>query len=671
MSLTRLEYKKTWTSSGDFPTYEDSEQQVRSDLQYHPDAIRDYLNGTLLPEVEKEQSTAAEGLQKAQETLERQQEQIEELAFGETPTVIKSTLYRENLLINADFRDPVDTKQGHVVPPGTAYYADTGLSEQAGALEKYAAAVKEAGGYGSIAVSGKRYYVDWAQAVRGYVGVDRNYENIFDKWLIGHPAISTEITEGGVKISTDRNVMQTDIRGLFQYVDACQKLSGRTVTVSVFAEQGTWTSIRLVIRATAGGTVWMRSVDLRSNTVTALTVTLPDKITELMVSVNGAVGTLKGDNMTIKAAKLELGDYQTLAHQDESGNWVLNEAPNKAKQLALCSQYDPETGEFYDELLARQSQVEKLEGMFRDLELVGDLVIEKIQTSRTWTVPKAIGQAFKVFVVGGGGGGGYGTSGKYGGGGGSGCIEIQTLTLTEGEEIEVVCGAGGSSASGAAGVAGGETSFGTYITAAGGEGGGYGSAAPGGSGGAGGGGAYGDGGAGQFGGGGGAAPECSPGAGGSCGGAGGVEAGTPVDGVPFTGPLVNVLFEPVYIGDGAAGAGTKGNGGSGGFGGNGGDGSSNSNYYGGGGGGGYCAHGGNGHTRAGGGGGGYCGHGGSALTAAGGGGGGFFCNGGNSPEGTNYRGGGGGGFFSDGASTGVGGNGGVLILYFKAEEESA
>lgn len=40
------------------------------------------------------------------------------------------------------------------------------------------------------------------------------------------------------------------------------------------------------------------------------------------------------------AAKLELGTQQTLAHQDASGNWVLNDPPpNKALELLKCKRY--------------------------------------------------------------------------------------------------------------------------------------------------------------------------------------------------------------------------------------------------------------------------------------------------------------------------------------------
>lgn len=39
------------------------------------------------------------------------------------------------------------------------------------------------------------------------------------------------------------------------------------------------------------------------------------------------------------AVKLELGDEQTLAHQDSSGNWILNEIPDFGEQLRRCQRY--------------------------------------------------------------------------------------------------------------------------------------------------------------------------------------------------------------------------------------------------------------------------------------------------------------------------------------------
>lgn len=374
MSLTRLEYKKTWTSSGDFPTYEDSEQQVREDLQYHPDAIRDYLNGTLLPEVEKEQSTAAEGLQKAQETLERQQEQIEELAFGETPTVIKSTLYRENLLINADFRDPVDTKQGYVVPPGTAYY--TGRSQEdhllAGTTAEYVAVTRDstAPDWGKIVVGGITYYVWFAEAVRGYAGLGKH----LSPWYIPN-------TNGAVKLNDKSvTVYGGNLNASFFNQKLSIPLAGETVTASLLTADGKLSWASGTFPTETDREIQVASATAENSVTFNVNAAGPGQAYTAYVSVRVPAGA----EIDVSAAKLELGDYQTLAHQDENGNWVLNEAPNKAKQLALCSQYDPETGEFYDELLARQSQVEELEGALSAAEekldyRVGDM----IETYRT------------------------------------------------------------------------------------------------------------------------------------------------------------------------------------------------------------------------------------------------------------------------------------------------
>jgi len=45
-------------------------------------------------------------------------------------------------------------------------------------------------------------------------------------------------------------------------------------------------------------------------------------------------------DIDVMALKTELGDHQTLAHQDTNGNWVLNDPPpNKALELAKCQRY--------------------------------------------------------------------------------------------------------------------------------------------------------------------------------------------------------------------------------------------------------------------------------------------------------------------------------------------
>lgn len=46
-----------------------------------------------------------------------------------------------------------------------------------------------------------------------------------------------------------------------------------------------------------------------------------------------------GRSLKVKAVKLELGEGQTLAHQDADGNWVLNKIPDYSEELAKCQRY--------------------------------------------------------------------------------------------------------------------------------------------------------------------------------------------------------------------------------------------------------------------------------------------------------------------------------------------
>lgn len=75
----------------------------------------------------------------------------------------------------------------------------------------------------------------------------------------------------------------------------------------------------------------------------SFTCTIPtdgayDHFCAAVLFTNG--GSTSGQNFKLYAAKLELGDQQTLAHQDASGNWVLNDPPpDKATELAKCQRY--------------------------------------------------------------------------------------------------------------------------------------------------------------------------------------------------------------------------------------------------------------------------------------------------------------------------------------------
>lgn len=105
MSLTRLTFAKVWTNKNDFPTYQDNEAQVREDMQYHPNALRDFINNQLLAELESKTAAASLGavnssgvaatvqsiLDSIAESLEKANKDIETLASGGVPSVVQST----------------------------------------------------------------------------------------------------------------------------------------------------------------------------------------------------------------------------------------------------------------------------------------------------------------------------------------------------------------------------------------------------------------------------------------------------------------------------------------------------------------------------------------------------------------------------------------------------
>ena len=92
-------------------------------------------------------------------------------------------------------------------------------------------------------------------------------------------------------------------------------------------------------------------------------------------------------------------------------------------------------------------------------------VTQVITSSTTWTVPSGINQV-QVFLVGGGGGGGwnYMRGGEHSGyGGGSGYTTTQTVSVTPGQQIPIVIGAGGRGRLKEGGDDGSNTSFGSVL----------------------------------------------------------------------------------------------------------------------------------------------------------------------------------------------------------------
>ena len=134
--------------------------------------------------------------------------------------------------------------------------------------------------------------------------------NLLDNWYFAHPV-------------NQRNVSGT-IDAVGYFLDRWKLISG---SVTIGSNGITLNGTIVQILETAVGT---------DVTASALTT---EGVVVASYDNNSKTISLTGTGQTFVAAKLELCSTQTLAHQDENGNWVLNEIPDYGEQLRRCQRY--------------------------------------------------------------------------------------------------------------------------------------------------------------------------------------------------------------------------------------------------------------------------------------------------------------------------------------------
>lgn len=166
--------------------------------------------------------------------------------------------------------------------------------------------------------------------------------NLLDNWYFGRPVNQrgqTEYTTTGYTV--DR--WKLDVGGAVTLEDGCiclkksgtywgeyfadfDQFIGMTLTGSVLLSDGTLRT---------GSFVYNGSVNQAQTFFSSELGFYIQKLSnsQTQCEINSLV-----DNVKIKAAKLELGDTQTLAHK-ENEKWVLNEIPDFGEQLARCQRY--------------------------------------------------------------------------------------------------------------------------------------------------------------------------------------------------------------------------------------------------------------------------------------------------------------------------------------------
>lgn len=150
-----------------------------------------------------------------------------------------------------------------------------------------------------------------------------------DRWRSNR--VTVELAEDGVRLSNP--VISNGWGGyMYEPIEHDRIPDGSTVTMSCIIDgELYYTTIDDVNKSMAS-----QSIPFDDRKILLVCESMPSSKMYGFYIYNQAANTSR----TIKAAKVELGPVQTLAHQDADGNWVLNDPPpDYALELEKCQRY--------------------------------------------------------------------------------------------------------------------------------------------------------------------------------------------------------------------------------------------------------------------------------------------------------------------------------------------
>lgn len=217
-----------------------------------------------------------------------------------------------NLLDNWYFGRPVNQRNGYYIPAGVKY--NTLSWTEAGTTDKAYPVIGYSGQDPLIAVNGTNYIVGKSAQVPGYCVAGYT----IDRWKLD--------VGGAVTLEDDCICLKKSGTYWGEYFADFDQFIGMTLTGSVLLSDGTLRT---------GSFVYNGSVNQAQ---TFFSSELGFYIQKLSNSQTQCEIHSLVDNVKIKAAKLELGGEQTLAHK-KNGVWVLTEIPDFGDQLRRCQRY--------------------------------------------------------------------------------------------------------------------------------------------------------------------------------------------------------------------------------------------------------------------------------------------------------------------------------------------
>lgn len=281
------------------------------------------------------------GGRSVQAVLDDKQEALtagENISISGSVIATKAFPCNPKLLRNWYFGNPVNQRNGYVVPPGTNY-KDVGDGTDVGATSTYVKVDSFSGNNALITIDGTQYFVQPGGYVRGYTGKGYGIDGWLTQTPWGESGETVTVEDGCIKLASVAVPEYPTSYGKWQQIiEAKAALVGKVVTAAIFVESvvsGDGPGVFLGIGDSATA-VSGNEVQITAPGVYAVTNSWTEAMDRVYVRVSR--GSTTPAEVSIKAISLELGSVQTLAHQ-ENGVWVLNEIPDYGEQLRRCQRY--------------------------------------------------------------------------------------------------------------------------------------------------------------------------------------------------------------------------------------------------------------------------------------------------------------------------------------------
>lgn len=169
-----------------------------------------------------------------------------------------------------------------------------------------------------------------------------------DRWKLSNTRITVKPESDGLLATRSNTGTWASVRQYFNDLEA------GTYTVSFLVTEVNGGTCSLTVYKSANTDTFKSENKLAGTNTTKpgmLSCTFnytPDaSLPYVAFTVGFPSGDAVGVSFKLLAAKLELGSTQTLAHQDASGQWVLNEIPNYQDELLKCCMSTADSGDDY------------------------------------------------------------------------------------------------------------------------------------------------------------------------------------------------------------------------------------------------------------------------------------------------------------------------------------